>query len=194
MRPPPTRRVCSRRSRPRVPRLTLSCSSRSKECDLNKLSITCAPKADVRRRLPGIWTLEAAAINHEQRRQSDTDANEDFRVRTLEALDKLVLAPAGKALPAAKSVTPANIARRRPPSPHEARKNHMEPIVHKKTKRLSNDDHPFDPSTKPQRTPVSGAFFGLIPCPVCLSVAIFSGLLPIQDQNDPVCLLQSNCN
>jgi hypothetical protein len=52
----------------------------------------------VRRRLPGIWTLEAAAINHEQRRQSDTDANEDFRVRTLEALDKLVLAPAGKSL------------------------------------------------------------------------------------------------
>jgi len=45
--------------------------------------------AVARWRLMRIWTLEAAAINHEQRLQSGTDAEENPPVRTAMAVDKL---------------------------------------------------------------------------------------------------------
>ncbi len=45
--------------------------------------------AVARCRLLRIWTLEAAAINHEQRRQSGTDADANPPVRTAMAVDKL---------------------------------------------------------------------------------------------------------
>jgi hypothetical protein len=45
--------------------------------------------AVARWRLLRIWTLEAAAVNQEQRRQSGADAGEDPPVRTANAIDKL---------------------------------------------------------------------------------------------------------